>query len=188
MASETPSPAATAGASLAQRTTAEREADQNAVDDAQYRKDWYRKNASIAEWAYRTLVILQLAFAAAVPVSAAARAPEWVAALFGGIAAVLTGTQQTLGLGQEYVRLNATHVRIDRELRLHRALAGPYASAEAPAQLLATRVEEIVAEDTTRWSAWHLKEEKGEKDRSRDAENAPQTEAPIGSGDDAGRR
>jgi Protein of unknown function (DUF4231) len=151
MASETPSHAASARVSPAQRTAAEQEADRNAIADAERREKWYRTYASVAEWTYRILVIFQLAFAAAVPVSAAAHAPVWVAAVFGAIAAVLTGTQQVLGVGQDYVRLSATHVSIDRELRLYRALAGPYANAEAPAQLLTIRVEDAVALDTTRW-------------------------------------
>ena len=73
----------------------------------------------------------------------------WVAAACGGAAAVLTGAQQVLQVGPDSLRLGAARVAVDRELRLYRAHAGPYAEAADVDQLLAERVEAVVAAETT---------------------------------------
>lgn len=145
-------------------------ANDTAVADAEQRRVWYSRYASRAQWGYRTLAVLQLASAACVPVAAAAGADNWITAALGSLVAVLTGAQQVLGraqqvlgLGPDAVRLSTTSVALDRELRLYRAQAGPYVNTQGAAQLLAERVEDVVAADTTRWVSRREQTERGDK-------------------------
>ena len=123
-----------------------------AIADAEQRRAWYAKYSRRADWGYRILALFQLVAAGLVPVLVAAGAPAWTTALSGGVAAALAGAQQVLQLGPDSMRMGATYVALDRELRLFRAQAGPYVeSAERSYQLLAERVESLVASDVTTW-------------------------------------
>lgn len=156
LASENPTPSP---------TVAKPSANDTAVVDADQRRVWYSRYASRAQWGYQTLAVLQLASAACVPVAAAAGADNWITAALGSLVAVLTGAQQVLGLGPDAVRLSTTSVALDRELRLYRAQAGPYVNTQGAAQLLAERVEDVVAADTTRWASRREQTERGDKPR-----------------------
>lgn len=103
------------------------------------------------------LALGQLVAAALVPVFVAAGASAWLTAASGAVAAVLTGAQQVLQVGPDSLRLGAARVAVDRELRLYRAQAGPYADPADGQQLLAERVEAVVASETTAWSTRHPK-------------------------------
>ncbi|MGH3889789.1 MAG: hypothetical protein ACRDSZ_25040 [Pseudonocardiaceae bacterium] len=59
----------------------------------------------------------------------------------------------------DYLQLN----RLLGCQRLYRAQAGAYLNTHGAAQLLAERVEDIVAADTTRWASRREQAERGDK-------------------------
>ena len=64
---------------------------------------------------------------------------------------ILEGVQQLFQCHESWIRDRRTHQALTSEQQLFRAWAGDYAKNPAPVQLLATRVERLVANETGAW-------------------------------------
>lgn len=116
---------------------------------------WYDRTSSRAQRRYKTLKIVTLVFAAAVPLSAAFAAPSWVAALLGFAILVAEGLVQLNQYQVNWQTYRSTAEMLKHEKYLYLAAAGPYREAEEPKRLLAERIEELVSQEHARWVASH---------------------------------
>ena len=115
--------------------------------------EWYDHKSSVAQRKYKIVKLLQLLAAAAVPVSATTGAGATPTAALGGALLVLEGLQQLGQYHRIWIDYRSTWEQLQREKFLFLAHAGSYAHARHPEQLLAERVEAVVAQETTGWSA-----------------------------------
>jgi hypothetical protein len=113
---------------------------------------WYDRKSVLAQRKYKGLKLLQLAAAAAVPVFAASGVGAAATAALGGALLVLEGLQQVGQYHRIWIDYRSTWELLQREKFLFLSRAGDYARARDAAQLLAERVEAVVAQESTGWS------------------------------------
>lgn len=116
---------------------------------------WYgRRSRACRRW-HKGLRLVQVVFAAAIPVISLAELPwaRWLTASLGALIAVLEAVEQINQFGPLWIQYRATAESLKHEKYLLLAGAGPYrelARAEA-LRLLAERVEERVSGEHARW-------------------------------------
>ena len=131
---------------------------------------WYDRKSVLAQRKYKALKLLQLAAAAAVPVCAAAGVRAAATAALGGALLVLEGLQQVGQYHRIWIDYRSTWELLQREKFLFLSRAGDYARARDAAQLLAERVEAVVAQESTGWSTIQQSATKDEEQERAPAE------------------
>ncbi|WP_205738609.1 DUF4231 domain-containing protein [Halomonas heilongjiangensis] len=116
---------------------------------------WYGQRSRYCRRWHKRLRLVQVTFAAAIPVLSLANPPlaRWLTALLGASIAVLEATEQINQFGPLWIQYRATAEHLKHEKFLLLAAAGPYRDldrAEA-LRLLAERVEEHVSSEHARW-------------------------------------
>src|SRR5829696_70139 len=101
---------------------------------------WYDVKSSGAQRTFKRLKVLQLVAAAVVPVLAAASAPAWVTAAFGGLVLVLEGLQQLGQYQSNWITYRSTCEALKHERYLFLAGAGPYSDPRVASRTMAERV------------------------------------------------
>jgi hypothetical protein len=112
---------------------------------------WYSRESREAQRAYKSIKVLQLVAAAAVPVAAAAEAAAWVVAGLGGIVLVLEGLQQLGQYQANWIAYRSTSESLKHEKHLYLAGAGPYTDPAAAQRTLAERIEGLVSQEHAKW-------------------------------------
>lgn len=116
---------------------------------------WYGQRSRHCRRWHKRLRLLQVAFAATIPVLSMADSPlaRWLTAVLGASIAVLEATEQINQFGPLWIQYRGTAEHLKHEKFLLLAGAGPYRDldrAEA-LRLLAERVEERVSSEHARW-------------------------------------
>ncbi|MBB3190671.1 DUF4231 domain-containing protein [Halomonas cerina] len=116
---------------------------------------WYGQRSRACRRWHKGLRLVQVVFAAAIPVISLAELPwaRWLTASLGALIAVLEAVEQINQFGPLWIQYRATAESLKHEKYLLLAGAGPYrelARAEA-LRLLAERVEERVSGEHARW-------------------------------------
>jgi 4-hydroxy-3-methylbut-2-enyl diphosphate reductase IspH len=112
---------------------------------------WYdRKSRHNQRW-FKIVKVVQLTAAAAVPVVVAIGVRAAVPAALGASVVVLEGLQQLNQYQQNWTTYRSTAEALKHEKYLFLALAGPYAGASAPSQLLADRIEGLISQEHAKW-------------------------------------
>ncbi|MFC3284524.1 DUF4231 domain-containing protein [Litchfieldella rifensis] len=116
---------------------------------------WYgRRSRSCQRW-HKGLRLVQVAFAASIPVISLADLPlaRWLTASLGALIAVLEATEQINQFGTLWLQYRSTAEHLKHEKYLLLAGAGPYRELERAEalRLLAERVEEHVSREHAGW-------------------------------------
>jgi len=115
---------------------------------------WYdEKSASCQRW-YKRLKILEIAFAAVIPLLAASGLPRAiiVTGILGVLVTIFEGLLQLNQYHENWIRYRSTCESLKHEKYIYLAGAGPYAAAEKPRALLAERVESLVSQEHAKWA------------------------------------
>ena len=91
--------------------------------------------------------------AAAIPVVAGAGASAWITGSFGASIVVLEGFQQLFQFQQNWIGYRSTAEALKHEKFLYLMRAGPYRDSTAADGVLAERVEGLVSQEHSAWSA-----------------------------------
>ncbi len=114
---------------------------------------WYDRESGRASGRYKTIKVLQLLAAAAVPVVAGLGLSAWVTGSIGSAIVVMEGFQQLSRDHEYWISYRATCEALRQEMWLFEARAGPYRGVEEPDTLVAERLHQITAEESARWAA-----------------------------------
>jgi hypothetical protein len=131
---------------------APREADP-AWDRVEDQINWYEANSTKNKNWFTSLKIVQLVCAAAVPVMASIHAAVWVTGGLGAVVVVVEGIQQLGQYQANWINYRSTVEALKHEKFLFLAGAGLYHAAGDPKRLLAERVETVISQENTKWSA-----------------------------------
>jgi hypothetical protein len=115
--------------------------------------EWYEhKSVEDKQWFLR-LKVVQIVNAAAIPVAAGTGASARVTASLGAAVVVLEGFQQLFQFERNWARYRATTESLKHEKFLCLSSAGPYADLTRPLAVLVERVEGLVSQEHSAWSA-----------------------------------
>jgi hypothetical protein len=112
---------------------------------------WYDRRSSYNQRMFKWLKIVQVACAAAVPLSAGLDGPASVTGGLGALIVVLEGLQQMNQYHQNWITYRSTAEALKHEKYLYLAGAGPYGAAEDATALLAERIEGLVSQEHAKW-------------------------------------
>jgi hypothetical protein len=114
---------------------------------------WYDDESRHASARYKTIKVLQLLAAAAVPVVAGLGVSAWVTGSIGSAIVVMEGIQQLTRDHEYWISYRAACEALRQEMWLFEARAGVYRSVNDPDTLLAERLREITSQESARWAA-----------------------------------
>lgn len=115
---------------------------------------WYdQKSASCQRW-YKRLKMLEIAFAAVIPLLAVSGWPRAiiVTGILGVLVTIFEGLLQLNQYHENWIRYRSTSESLKHEKYFYLAGAGPYATVEKPRALLAERVESLVSQEHAKWA------------------------------------
>lgn len=115
---------------------------------------WYdSKSSSNMRW-FKRIKILEIAFAAVIPLLAASRLPRAAVAtgILGVLVTLFEGMIQLNQFHENWIRYRSTCESLKHEKYVYLANAGPYANVERPRALLAERIESIVSQEHAKWA------------------------------------
>lgn len=113
---------------------------------------WYDGNARSNQFWFKALKVVQIALAAAIPVTAAAGASATVAGAMGALIVIVEALQQLFQFQPNWTSYRSTCEALKREKYLFLAHAGDYSGLADGEQLLAMRVEALVSDETSKWA------------------------------------
>ncbi|HTA05480.1 MAG TPA: DUF4231 domain-containing protein [Solirubrobacteraceae bacterium] len=151
----------------AQHDPARDAGDKLAVELAQKRLRWYRREARKARLGYQYLELAQLVAGALVPVSVATGWDTAVTASLGAAVVLAGGARAVFQWHDNWLGFIGAQMQIERELALYEVGALPYADAHR-GQTLVREVERIALEETQGWRA------RRQADRDAAAADAPE--------------
>ena len=114
---------------------------------------WYTSAARRTRVWYQVLKIVQLVFAAGVPLAVAIGWPGGVTGALGAAVVVLEGVQQLFQFQTNWIRYSNARAGLERQKFLFLAHAGEYVDEANRVQLLALRSEDLVRSETSSWAA-----------------------------------
>src|SRR5436309_8484932 len=114
---------------------------------------WYDARSRHNQHWFKGLKVCQIVTAAAIPVAAAAAAPDWLLGGAGALIVILEGLQQLQQYQQNWTTYRSTCERLKHEKYLFAARAGPYAKTPRAERLLAERVEGLVSQEHAAWAS-----------------------------------
>jgi len=112
---------------------------------------WYDRKSRYNQRLYKSLKFATVGLAAVVPLAAALKASPWVTGTVGVLIILVEAVQQMNQYHHNWISYRATCEALRHEKYLHAATAGPYASADVPARLLAERIESLVSQEHAKW-------------------------------------
>jgi hypothetical protein len=113
--------------------------------------NWYeRKSAASQRW-FKSLKVVVIVAAAAVPFSAGLALPPYVTGGLGVLIVVVEGLLQLNQYQQNWITYRSTCEALKHEKYLYLARAGPYAGDVAAHALLAERVESLISQEHAKW-------------------------------------
>lgn len=114
---------------------------------------WYDGKSERAQRWFKTLKIIQLVVAGAIPLVAvfALPAPDKITAILGLLILVVEGLQQLNQYQANWISYRSTCESLRHEKYLFLALAGPYANVESPLRSLADRIEGLISQEHAKW-------------------------------------
>jgi hypothetical protein len=114
---------------------------------------WYDRKSGHQKLWFQRLKVMQIVIAAAIPVVAGVGADAWITGSLGASIVVLEGIQQLFQYQQNWLGYRATAEALKHEKYLYLAQAGPYRDGTARDAVLAERVEALVSQEQSSWSA-----------------------------------
>jgi hypothetical protein len=112
---------------------------------------WYDRKSGQAQRRFKWLKGLQLATAAAIPVTATTGVHAGVLAAQGAAIVMIEGFLQLNQYQQNWSAYRSTAESLKHEKHLFLGGAGPYESAEQPRRLLADRIEGLISQEHAKW-------------------------------------
>ncbi|MGY6126042.1 DUF4231 domain-containing protein [Paraburkholderia strydomiana] len=114
---------------------------------------WYDKKSVAAQRAYKSIKLVQIAIAAAVPLVAVSNLtePSRITAVLGLLMLVLEGIQQMNQYQENWIRYRSTCEALKHEKYTCLAGAGPYAKASDTNAVLADRIEGLISQEHAKW-------------------------------------
>ncbi len=88
-----------------------------------------------------------------IPLGVAIGLPSWVIAAIGSAVAAIVGIESLGQFHENWIRYRSTCEALRSEKHFFVASAGPYSTAKTPDQLLAIRLERLLAHERSRWLA-----------------------------------
>ena len=125
--------------------------DSPAWDRLQEQIEWYDKKSGVCQQRFKSLKILQIVTAAAIPVAVAVSADDWLVAAAGALIVVLEGLQQLEQYQQNWTTYRSTCEQLKHEQFLYLSGAGPYRGVADRDRLLAEHVESLVSQEHAAW-------------------------------------
>jgi len=134
-----------------------------ALDRVDQQIAWYDHKSRYAQRMFKTLKIIQISAAAAIPVLTTVGASSWVAGACGAMIVALEGVQQLNQYHSLWINYRATAESLKHEKYLWLASANPYAGLDQVARtaLLAERAESLISQEDTKWTRLQQTEVKG---------------------------
>ena len=115
--------------------------------------EWYDIRGARNKLSYVVLRAASIILAAFIPVAVVVGVPSWGIAVIGSIVAVLVGLESLGQFHENWIRYRSTCEALKSEKHFYVARVGPYATVRNPEQLLATRLERLLAHERSRWLA-----------------------------------
>jgi hypothetical protein len=116
--------------------------------------EWYDRRSGTNQRMYRTVKLVQIILAAAIPVFAVVAGDvKMLLAALGALVVILEGVQQLYQFQQNWTSYRSTCEALRHEKYLYLGNAGPYATADDPHVMLAERVESLTSEEHAKWVA-----------------------------------
>lgn len=115
--------------------------------------NWYDKSASSNERMFKRLRIATIVVSSSIPLCAAFVKYTVITGGLGALIALFEGLQQLNQYHQNWITYRSTAEALKHEKYLFLASAGSYATSENPRTLLAERVESLVSQEHSRWTA-----------------------------------
>jgi hypothetical protein len=112
---------------------------------------WYDRKSRTSQRRFKVLKGVQLAAAAALPVSAPFSVHAAIPAALGAAIIVLEGFQQLNQYQQNWTAYRSTCEALKHEKYLYLGEAGPYADVEHRTPLLADRIEGLISQEHAKW-------------------------------------
>ena len=114
---------------------------------------WYDRKSGRAQRWFKTLKIVQLVVAGAIPLVAVFGLPasDKITAILGLLILVVEGLQQLNQYQANWINYRSTCESLRHEKYLFLALAGPYAHVENPSRSLADRIEGLISQEHAKW-------------------------------------
>ncbi|MGW4354402.1 DUF4231 domain-containing protein [Nocardia sp. NPDC004582] len=116
------------------------------------RIEWYESNALFQRKAFYTAEFAVILFSAAIPVAAAFGARSTIGAVLGALVVVVGGLRHLCRWGENWIRSSQTLVALQAEIIKWSTGAPPYQNSSDASAELVTRVESIVAGETSSWA------------------------------------
>ena len=114
---------------------------------------WYERRSERSKRWFQSLKVAQIVIAAGIPATAAAGASAAVGGALGASIVVLEGLQQLFQFQQNWISYRTTAEALKHEKFLYASSAGPYADVAQPQARLAERVEGLVSQEHSAWTA-----------------------------------
>jgi hypothetical protein len=114
---------------------------------------WYDRKASYNERLFKRLRISTIVVSSSIPLCAAFVKYTVITGALGALIALFEGWQQLNQYHQNWITYRSTAEALKHEKYLFLSEAGPYATSENPRTLLAERVESLVSQEHSKWTA-----------------------------------
>jgi hypothetical protein len=114
---------------------------------------WYDRKASYNERLFKRLRISTIVVSSSIPLCAAFVKYTVITGALGALIALFEGWQQLNQYHQNWITYRSTAEALKHEKYLFLSKAGPYATSENPRTLLAERVESLVSQEHSKWTA-----------------------------------
>lgn len=118
-------------------------------------REWYSKKSAVNQKWYKSLKLIQIVLAAAIPIIALIGTPDtkFIVAMFGALIAILEGVQQLYQFHALWTDYRSTAEHLKHEKYLFLSLSGPYRelTRDEALLLLAERIEEHISKEHAKW-------------------------------------
>lgn len=115
--------------------------------------NWYDNKAGYNERRFKRLRIATLVASSSIPLCAAFVKYTVITGALGALIVLFEGLQQLNQYHQNWINYRATAEALKHEKYLFLSMAGPYASSPNARTLLAERVESLVSQENSKWTA-----------------------------------
>ena len=114
---------------------------------------WYDRKASYNERWFKRLRIATIVVSSSIPLCAAFVKYPLITGALGALIALFEGLQQLNQYHQNWITYRATAEALKHEKYLFLSMAGSYATSSNARTLLAERVEGLVSQENSKWTA-----------------------------------
>jgi hypothetical protein len=118
---------------------------------------WYSEKSLNAQRWFKGLKVFQIAAAAGVPImialSVPSSRPNSLAAVLGGLVAIVEGIQGLNQYQQNWILYRSTCEALKHEKFLYLGRAGPYADDDSARRILAEKIEGLVSQEHAKWTS-----------------------------------